>query len=505
MSKPQISKKKLLSLVNKNLQEMAMDFTTPDRPESGIQRDLELGRTSHSIVPYPNSGKANQNFEELLASERYQQVVNKMRQYIPNAPRLTATGGLRDMLQLIPMTHRLMGQIALIESQHKEELEQLAVELVKKEMGIPEGALQFEAKLAHHSEIGLNDFNREGNERPPQGGEPQGDEEPEGDEEQGGEQQGGEQDGISDEEFEAERELFNVYQNFDLERAKRRVINSIIQGAAERGHYMYHYVADELRNITGSDDLVEMYGIVMSANDTMYWQVGDDYMKMAMGTGGQGGRGGAQGGRGGAQGGRGGQGGAGGEGGGGGFVAGKEQVKLDTDPPTIVAIAFSFPALVHELIKGVMELFGTRGRSKEMYQDVEAEEDTLENEIWDLRLGPAIWDRLRNQFPEEILIDENKIELQNYLLTEIFELPAKKFLIFFREVMIGSDRGKRLMNILMENVYRIFNQEDNQAEDEEFDANLDEASEQINDEDLMNFLTQLGIKLDNKDKPGLNQ
>lgn len=472
MSKSQISKKKLLSLVNKNLQEMAMDFTTADRPEKGIQRNLELGRTSHSIVPYPETGRANQNFEELLASERYQQVVDKMRQYIPNAPRLVQTGDLSDMMQLLPLTQRLMIQVGRIENQHKTQLEELAVNLVKKEMGIPEGALQFDAKLVHHSEIELDDFNREGNEQPPRGGEPEGGE-PEGGEEQGEEPQ--QEDGISDEEFEAEKNLFNAYQDFDLERAKRRLINSIIQGAAERGHYMYNYVAEELRNITGSDQIVNMYGILMSANDTMYWQVGDAFMKQAMGAGGEGG-----------------------------MVAGKEQVKVDTDPPTIVARAFSFPALVHELIKGVMELFGTRGRSKEMYQDVEAEEDTLENEIWDLRLGPAIWDRLRRQFPEEILIDENKAELQSYLLTEIFELPAKKFLILFREVMLGTDRGQRLMNLLMENVYRIFNQEEYEAQDEEFDLDLDEATKQVNDEDLMNFLTSLGIKLDRNDKFGPN-
>lgn len=470
MNRQQISKKKLLSLVNKNLQEMAMDFTTDDRPERGIQRNLELGRTSHSVVPYPDTGRPNQNFEELLASERYQQVVDKMKQYIPNAPRLVSTGDLSDMMQLLPMTQRLMAQVERIEGQHKTELEELAVSLVKKEMGIPDGALQFDAKLTHHSEIGIDDFNREGNERPPQGGEqPQGDEE-------GGEPQGGEQpqeDGISDEEFEAEKELFNIYQNFDLERAKRRLINSIIQGAAERGHYMYHYVSEELKNITGSDQLVNMYGILMSANDTMYWQVGDAFMKQAMGAGGEGG-----------------------------MVAGKEQIKVDTDPPTIIARAFSFPALVHELIKGIMELFGTRGRSKEMYQDVEAEEDTLEHEIWDLRLGPAIWDRLRRQFPEEILVNENQAELQNYLLTEIFELPAKKFLILFREVMLGTERGQKLMNLLMENVYKIFNQEDNGVQDEDFDADLDEVAEQVNDEDLMNFLTSLGIKLDRRDKFG---
>ena len=92
MSKLLISKKNLLSLVNKNLQEMAMDFTTADRPESSIQAKLAAGDTPHKKVPYPETGRQNENFQELLASERYQQVVDKLRLYVPNAPTLSATG-----------------------------------------------------------------------------------------------------------------------------------------------------------------------------------------------------------------------------------------------------------------------------------------------------------------------------------------------------------------------------------------------------------------------------
>ena len=193
-----------------------------------------------------------------------------------------------------------------------------------------------------------------------------------------------------------------------------------------------------------------------------------------------------------------------GGGGGEGLVGGKEQVRTETDPPTVIARGVNFPILVHELIKGVMEVFGTHGRSEEMYKEVEAEEDTMEHEIWDLRLGPAIWNRLRAEFPEEIVINENQIELQNYLLTEIFALPAKKFLVFFKEVIQGTPRGKRLMGLLMESVHKIFNGEDYGVEDEDFDEDLDDVTEVTNDEDIMNFLTQLGIKLDRKDKFGPN-
>lgn len=467
MSKLQISKKKLLSLLNENLEEMAMDFTTADRPERGLQSKLAAGATPHQKVPYPETGRPNQNFQELLASERYQQVVDKLKEYVPDAPTLSASGP-QNLMPLMTKMMNAYNQISQIERNSRRELEQLAINLVKKEMGLPEGSVQFDARIVGMEEIDTEDFNREGNEQPPQGDENQGGEE--------GEESFGDQNNvISDEDVEIEADLFQNLESLDIEKAKRRVINSIIQGASKRGHYMYHYVSEEIRRITGSDRLIGLYGILMSINDTLYWQFTDENMKAAMGGGG----------------------------GGGGSVGGKEQVRLETEPPTIFARALNFPILVHELIKGVMELIGTRGSSKE-YEDVEAEEDTMENEIWDLRLGPAIWDRLRAQFPEEILIDENQAELQNYLLSEIFELPAKKFLVFFKEVISKSDRGIQLMNRLMENVYRIFNQEDYEIQDEEFDLDLDEATKQVNDEDLMNFLTSLGIKLDRNDRFGPN-
>jgi len=459
MGNLRISKEKLLSLYKQNLQEMAMDFQTPDRPERGLQQKLSTGDTGHKNIPYPETGNPNQNFQELLASDRYRQVIAKLREYVPNAPSLSASGDIRGLMPLIALMGQAHNNIVNIERNSREQLEQLAVELVMKEMGIPEGSLQFDVKIVGMGEIDTDDFNK-----------PQDDQQQnQGDEEGGGEQP---EQPEADEDFEVEQDLFGELQGLDLEKAKRRMINSLIQGASKRGHYMYNYVADRIQQITGSQTLINQYGILMSINDTLYWQLSDDTMKAAMGGGG---------------------------GEGGDMVGGKENINVETDPPTIIARAVNFPILVHEIIKGIMELFGTRGRNPETYQEVEGSEDTMEQEVWDLRLGPAIWDRLRAQFPEEILVEENMVELQNYLLTEIFELPPKKFFVFFKEVLTNTERGKRLMNLLMDNVNRIFHNVNNQVQQEDFEEDLEQATEQVNDEDLLNFLTSLGIKMDKPD------
>ena len=440
------SKKDLLSLVRENLQEMPMDFDTPDRPDQGLQDKLSQGDTPLKKIPLPSTGDENKNFQELLASERYKQVIAKVRQYTGVE---TPMVGERGVMPLAQMMMSAYNEIVQTESQHREALEQLAIELVMKEMGIPEGELQFDAKIVGMGEIDQSNFNREVQQQP------------------------------NIDPVDVEQDLMSDLDSMTMEKAKRRLINNMIQGASKKGHYMYHMVADRIREITGSETLVNQYGILMSINDTLYWQLGDETMKMMMGGGG-----------------------------GEAMVGGKEEVDRNTDPPTIVARGINFPVLVHELIKGIMELFAIQGRptdeegneDEEAWSDIEGSEDTLEKEMWDLRLGPAIWDRIRKQFPEDILTDENKVELQNYLLVEIFKLPAKHFLVFMKEVLSGSENGQRLMNELMDGIDQMFKNEDYQSAIDAFNQDLNNITDETDDDDLGDFLGSLGIRLSDDDE-----
>ena len=442
----QFSKKDLLSLVGENLQEMPMDFDTPDRPDQGLQDKLSQGDTPLKKIPLPSTGDENKNFQELLASERYKQVIAKVRQYTGVETPMVGERGVMPLAQMMMAAHN---EIVQTESQHREALEQLAIELVMKEMGIPEGELQFNAKIVGMGEIDQSNFNREVEQQP------------------------------NVDPVDVEQDLMSDLDSMTMEKAKRRLINNMIQGASKKGHYMYHMVADRIREITGSETLVNQYGILMSVNDTLYWQLGDETMKMMMGGGG-----------------------------GEAMVGGKEEVDRNTDPPTIVARGINFPVLVHELIKGIMELFAIQGRptdeegneDEEALSDIEGSEDTLEKEMWDLRLGPAIWDRIRKQFPEDILTDENKVELQNYLLVEIFKLPAKHFLVFMKEVLSGSENGQRLMNELMEGIDQMFKNEDYQSAIDAFNEDLNDITDETDDDDLGDFLGGLGIRLSDDDE-----
>ena len=440
----EFTKKNLLSLLKENIEEMAMSFDTPDRPDQGVQNKLSQGDTPLKKIPLPNAEQPNNNFQELLASERYKQVIARVREYTGINTPLTGDSNIMPLAQMMMTAHN---QIIQTERAHREQLEQLAVELVMKEMGIPEGALQFDAKIVGMGEIGTDDFNREMEQQP------------------------------NIEPVDVETDLMDDLEKIDLEKAKRRLINNMIQGASKKGHYMYHYVSDKIEEITGSEDLINQYGVLMSINDTLYWQLTDEKMNQMMGGAG-----------------------------GGGSVGGKEEVDRNTNPPTIVARGINFPILVHELIKGTLELFAIQGRptdeegnESEEWGEIEGSEDTLEKEVWDLRLGPAIWDRIRSQFPEEILTDENKAELQSYLLVEIFKLPAKQFLVFMKEVISGSANGKRLMNELMSGIDQMFRDQDYQNAISAFNEDLDDVTDDTDDDDLDDFLGGLGIRLSDDD------
>lgn len=431
-----LSKKKLLSLIESNMNEMAMDYDTPDRPHDDVTGKLASGETPLKKVPFPQTGREqgepSQNFQELLASERYRQVVEKVRQYTGQQTPMNADRGIGPLTQMMMSAHN---RIVQSERAHRTQLEQLAIELVKKEMGIPDDAFEWDVKIVGMGEVDIDDFNREDQD---QQQEPQ-QEAPE----------------IN---VEVEQELMGDLEQLNLEKAKRRLMNAMIQGASKRGHYMFHLVPDRIQQITGSDTLLNDYGLLMSINDSLYWQLGDDMMQgmtnnsSAMG--------------------------------------GAEEVDTESEVPKIKVRAINFPICVHECIKGVMEVFAVHGQptDPDMNQAVSDSEDTLEKEMWDLRLGPAIWDRIRQQMPEDIVTDEDKVELQNYLLMAVFELPAKKFLVLCKEVISGSESGKRLLSELTDNIVRTMNDVEI---DGTFDEDLDNLTDETEDNDINDFLKNI--------------
>ncbi len=367
---------------------------SPDIEGKLKSQDHPLG--GHQAFPDVDKDGIPDNFEELIASQRFQDVVQKVKD---------ATGveniDPQTFMSLQPMLMQAAQRILQIESQNKEVLENLAVELVVGEMGIPEGDLQFDAKLEKPNMSGMQQKPKEKKKK----------KEPEFPN------------------FEIEDEAAKRLQKLDLEKQKRRFINSLIQGSAKKAHYMYHLVNERLNDI--NPDLVGLYSIVMSVNDLMYWVMPD--MEGMIGGGGA-----EQ------------------------AMAGKEELDLETDPPTIKAKGLMFPILVHELYKGVMEYVSAHGlpSDPDMAQEVIGMEDTLPAEIWDLRLGPVIWEKFLEVYPDDFFdVDEQK-RIKNYFYFKFVSLEAEQFLALAKEILSGSQQGKDQVKKMIDEIVNQLKQED---------------------------------------------
>jgi hypothetical protein len=221
--------------------EMAMDYDSEHRPHPDIEKKLKSGETPLSKVPMPAGDEPEkQNFLEFLGSERYKEVVAKVNRYLGDKLPITMKGE-EKFDSLMTLMKQASTQIMMIEKSHTTELEQLAIRLVTEHFDIPEGSVEWDVKLTPLQDMSLGGFNTEKETEEP-----------------------------TAEEIEIEKDLFTDLQKLNLERAKRRLINAITQGASEKGHYSYHMVEDEIKKITGSKNIVDLYGIMMSVNDAMY-------------------------------------------------------------------------------------------------------------------------------------------------------------------------------------------------------------------------------------------
>ncbi len=426
--------------MGKKINEAPIDYgDRPERMAPDIQAKIQGRETPLSDNPaldidLDGDGVVS-SFEELLASKRFADVVDKVKQYTG----LTDISGQNAFMQLQMMLQQAVQQVKSIENENEEYLENLAVDLVKKEMALPDEAFQFDVELL--SGMGQIDTSKMRG---------QSDEEPD------------EEDimkafGKDSEEMEDDIESFmDAMDKFDMEKAKRRFINSLIQGASKKGHYMFNLVRDELDRL--DPQLLNLYGVLMSIADLMYWVIPDQMTQMMAGAG---------------------------EG-----VQGSEEVDDTTDPPTIKAKGLFFPVLIHELIKGVYEVLGTQGlpddpKAAEM---VMGSQDTLPYEIWDLRLGPVIWERFTAAYPEDLYEDDMR-EIQNYLFSRFSALSTEEFFEVAREIIGDSEKGQKIVQRMVDEIVEELRQYDLE------DALGGSDEEDEDDDEFRDFLGGLGIDL----------
>lgn len=410
-----------------------MKFDDPgSRPDPSVEMGVATKETPFKSVNFPKPPEGHTTYEELLASEEYKHALDKLARY--TGQRNIGVGISPQYAQLSNQAMRILQQIMAAETRHEQQLEQLAERVIRDYFKIPENALNLDLHLVKESGKPKKKQSKEELER-------------------------------------KEEQLMNDVNELTPERAKRRLINAMTQGHAVDAMYLFEKVNPELQTITGVRDISEKYAIFIATMMLGYWQFDPMHLEAA--------------------------------GGGGtddeeeGGASGKTGLDTTTNPPTVHAQAIIFPFLLHEAIKGVMEFFGKEKNPEdpERTQAAMELEDQPQHEIWDIRLGPAIWRRLVKLFPNRIVEEEDKKVFQYYIYVNIINLPTKEFVVLMKEVIGNTEDGKRLIDTMYYDLSRKFAGEEVGEDDSEFRRILNDLTAEVTDDDLQNFLNDLGISM----------
>ena len=415
---------------------------TPERMDPNLERKLGSPEGLYSKNPAMKKGVKD---VERLVSQRFQKVADKLREVT----------GIQDLSskQVQGMVYqemmRKLPNIMRIESQHRDELIELAIEASLDETEVPNDWYQIEGNLGMPN---VDNFRF----KP----------EDEDDEEKEEKLQfpSFDVEDLTDEEI------------LELEKHKRNIINAIIQGSAKKGHYLFQKPEIKAKLDAIDPSLYGDYLGIMAINDFLYFS--QEQMIEMMSQTGQG-------------------------------IAGKVELgdadeeeeggeEGEYQPDTkITATGLIFPILCHEIIKGLEEATGRHGLPTDpsMRQKVMGQTDTLANEPMQLRIGPEIVEQLRFVLPDEMFDTKNK-GLIVFFKIELYKMPAKEILGIVGDA-ISEDSSK--VNKAKSKFVEIMNKAKSVKEDfENWKNEKEEETPEVNnkndDDDLDDFLRGLGIE-----------
>jgi hypothetical protein len=296
--------------------------------------------------------------------------------------------GNDNLMQIMQRSAVLINQLMQDEAPYKEQLEQLAVRMVKKMYPvIDEFGIEIEATLGMGN---LPPKDEDENEEEPNINLPQAD--------------------------------IPQVDIMNDEVAKRRLINAITQGASIRGALDKPFIEfinaapDNLldsysETLAGLDNSVDKYGETLKKVFGVFHDEQALAMFMAMMAGGNGGGGGEQ-------------------------KGGESEAEFDDDGSIkIRATGLIFPFLVHEIIKGLYEIASIQGftKSKEVNAATAAAADRLEYEPEDFAVGTHIQESLEELYNNARVF--NKVAFEVFLTNLYREDDAAAFVAFIENLI----------------------------------------------------------------------
>jgi hypothetical protein len=221
-------KKLALDALNKKINKLNESVLYPDNMSERMHSKLEddLRNHTHSLGKHPIFPEGDEcSFEEKIVGDRFNEIVKRYKR--------TYEVDNVDEQELIASSILLLNNVNKLESTHKNELEKLAIKMIREEYDMDEDVVEIHAKL-------VDSVNSEGtkkNKKP-----------------------------ISvNIDFDNHEQITNLKD----EVYKRRFMNALIQGASMKCNNMFHMVEDELIDI--DPKLPNKYAKLMASADYMYF------------------------------------------------------------------------------------------------------------------------------------------------------------------------------------------------------------------------------------------
>lgn len=376
---------------------------TPERMSPSLER--KISDPQSPFATNPAFVKREKDVQRLMTN-RFKQVADKLR---------GVTGDSVTPQQIQEMIGRelMMAtmQVMRIESQHIQELIDLAIESSLDEVQMPEDWFEIDAYLGPNQQVDL----------PMGGGEPP---------------------------------KVSPGKEYDVttEMHKRNIINAIIQGTAKKGHYIFQkpIVREQLDDIDPS--LYPNYLKIMALNDFMYFTFDEMIERMSQTQSGIGGFVKLE----------------------DSDDSGEENDGAPDTKIVASGLIFPILCHeIIKGLEEAKGRYGFP-EDEEVRQAVLQTTDTLPMEAWTLRIGPEIVEKLRFALPDEVYDDENR-GIINWFQMELYKLPAEEFLKIIGNIISedpsknrkGEDSFKEILKIAKEKKEEFEGFESDDSDDED--------------------------------------
>jgi hypothetical protein len=425
-----------------------------DDPSGLIHRDKHnaFQRGTHPLSKHPSypafqpaQGDSSASYDEMLANKQWKKLLEKGAKYFGKP--LTK----RDFPEMSQKLMQAIGVVEEAEAQHKEELEALAIEIA---FELPEfkaakaayeaGRLAIQANIVAEPDMTGTETTNSIKAK-----------------NQYKEKEQEDQFGAEDEPAQKAQRTPAEQDYLNKTVQRRHLTNAFAQGAAISNNFAFEMGGAALDRI--HPGLRKAYGIVMVCSELPYWAFPDSAVQASVDAKMQGGT-----------------------------VkverandedeeeAGEEEEQRDEAPkqkaPKIVAQGKWLPVLIHELIKGLVDITSSRSlpTDPDELKEILDITDLVDVENWHMLVGPQLWDKFIAYTDAE-----NGRELAMGLYMYLQTLDADKFHEFIRELYSETPKGKMMLKQALQKVKEANDREANGGEDEGTGYNVEESASRI--------------------------